>query len=233
MNGFTNLVALFFLAGVTLSAGAQAVFESTNAPGDVSPTTELSSSFWRDSRSVFADKNTQGRTLGADRMEVRSRWTKDYLYFLFICPYDELYLKPSPDTTKETYELWNWDVAEMFIGSDFNDIKRYKEFEVSPQNEWVDLDVNLHNPHHEEGWVWNSGFEHAVRIDREKRIWYAAMKIPMTAVDSPQAAAGNTFRVNLFLSQGPPNRHRELTWQPPMSNTFHTPERFGLLKLVP
>ena len=43
----------------------------------------------------------------------------------------------------------------MFIGSDFDHIKRYKEFEVSPQNEWVDLDIGL----------WNSGFEHSARID--------------------------------------------------------------------
>jgi hypothetical protein len=31
----------------------------------------------------------------------------------------------------------------VFIGSDFHDIKPYKEFEVSPPNEWVDLDINL------------------------------------------------------------------------------------------
>ena len=43
----------------------------------------------------------------------------------------------------ETNELWNWDVAEVFIGSDFKNIRRYKEFEVSPQAEWVDLDINL------------------------------------------------------------------------------------------
>lgn len=233
MNGFTSLIALLILAGVSLSAGAQAVFESTKASGDVPLTIDQSSAFWRNSRPVFADRDAQGKKQGGASMEVRSRWTKGYLYFLFVCPYDELYLKPSPDTEKETYELWNWDVAEVFIGSDFMDIKRYKEFEVSPQGEWVDLDVNLHSPHHEEGWVWNSGFEHVVRIDQDKHIWYAAMKIRMTAIDTRPAAAGNTFRVNLFLSQGRPNRHRELVWQPPMSNTFHVPERFGLLKLVP
>ena len=48
----------------------------------------------------------------------------------------------------ETNELWNWDVAEVFIGSDFKNIRRYKEFEVSPQAEWVDLDVNLDAPRH-------------------------------------------------------------------------------------
>ena len=65
-------------------------------------------------------------------------------------------------------QLWNWDVAEAFIGSDFADIKHYKEFEVSPQGEWIDLDVDLHHPHHEEGWRWNSGFEAAARIDPKR-----------------------------------------------------------------
>ena len=48
----------------------------------------------------------------------------------------------------ETNELWNWDVAEVFIGSDFKNIRRYREFEVSPQAEWVDLDLNLDAPRH-------------------------------------------------------------------------------------
>ena len=73
------------------------------------------------------------------RATVRTRWTEKNIYFLFVSPYDELHLKPNPTTQKETNELWNWDVAEVFIGSDFNDIQRYKEFEVSPQGEWVDL----------------------------------------------------------------------------------------------
>ena len=106
-----------------------------------------------------------GKVVPGYHTEVRTRWTKNNLYFLFICPYEQLHLKPGPDTRQETNQLWNWDVAEVFIGSDFADIQRYKEFEVSPQGGWVDLDVNLHNPHHEEGWVWNSGFEVLAKID--------------------------------------------------------------------
>jgi hypothetical protein len=36
----------------------------------------------------------------------------------------------------------------------------------------------------------------------------------------------------LFRSQGPPEHIHEITWQPPMSKTFHVPEHFGLIKLV-
>lgn len=227
------VIALALLASLICSGASAeepAVFVSTMATNDVPISVDPDSEFWRSSSSVTANRTKDGEVADV-AMEVRSRWTPSYLYLLFICPYEELNLKPSPDTAKETNELWNWDVAELFIGSDFDDIKRYKEFEVSPQGEWVDLDINLHNPHHETGWVWNSGFEHTARIDRSKRVWYAGMKIPFAAIGKP-AVAGTTFRVNLFLSQGPPNRHKAVCWQPTMSNTFHVPERFGLLRLV-
>lgn len=163
---------------------------------------------------------------------IRTRWTQKNLYLLFVSPYDELHLKPNPTTQTETNELWNWDVAEAFIGSDFNDIQRYKEFEVSPQGEWVDLDIDLHKPHHEDGWTWNSGFESAARIDPAEHMWYAAMRIPFSAIDHQVPVAGHTLRINCFVSQGTPAHHHELAWQPPMKETFHVPERFGLIRLV-
>ena len=46
------------------------------------------------------------------------------------------------------------------------------------------------------------------------------------------AAAGNILRINLFRSQGPSSARHQIAWQAPMSETFHVPERFGLLKLV-
>jgi hypothetical protein len=202
------------------------------ADADVGLNTNPQSEFWRAALPVYMEKDAHGRPVPKYRTEVRTRWTKQNLYFLFTCPYEQLNLKANPKTSTETYELWNWDVAEVFIGSDFKDIKRYKEFEVSPQAEWVDLDIDLHNPHHENGWTWNSGFEVSARMDRNARVWYAAMKIPYSAIDTRPPAAGNTLRVNLFRSQGPPPDRHEVTWRAPMANTFHVPERFGSLKLV-
>ena len=100
----------------------------------------------------------------------------------------------------------------MFIGSDFHDIKRYKEFEVSPQNEWVDLDINLSAPRHEDGWRWNSGFEHSARIDRSAHIWYIAMRIPLAALGTPAPAEGTALRVNPFRTEAPADDAKEITW---------------------
>jgi hypothetical protein len=123
-------------------------------------------------------------------------------------------------------------VAEVFIGDDFNDIRRYKEFEISPQGEWLDLDIDLNMPHHEDGWKWNSGFQVSARIDEAAHVWYGAMRIPYSSIDHRVAAQGNMLRINLFRSQGPASARHEIAWSSPMSDSFHVPERFGLLKLV-
>ena len=207
-------------------------FQSVYAPQDVALDTVPGKPFWQGAKPVYAEVDPDANLIPAYRTEVRSRWTSKNLYLLFICPYQELYVKPSPNTKEETNELWNWDVAELFIGSDFQDIKRYKEFEVSPQGEWVDLNINLAIPHHETGWTWNSGFEVAARIDSEAHVWYGAMRIPFKSIDERAPVAGNAFRANLFRSQGPPGHKQAIAWKAPMAETFHTPERFGKLELV-
>ena len=226
------LPSLILLAVLSPNLAGQAVIQSIWAKADVPLNTNPQSRFWRGAQPVYMDLGPHGKPQSDYRTEVRTRWTQKNLYFLFICPYEQLNLKPNPKTSSETNELWNWDVAEVFIGSDFNNIRRYKEFEISPRGEWVDLDIDLTKPHHENGWTWNSGFKVSARIDAAAHVWYGAMKIPYSAIDTRPAVAGNKLRINLFRSQGPgPNRH-EITWQPTMADTFHVPERFGLLELV-
>jgi len=232
MTGFAKGLFVVFISVIPALAADTPTIVSTRANEDVHLTLDPSAPFWKNAHAVFIEKDRFGNRVHAYRTEVRTRWTKGNLYFLFICPYKDLSLKPNPNTHEETNELWNWEVAEAFIGSDFLDIQRYKEFEVSPQGEWVDLDIDLKKPHHEDGWIWNSGFEVLAKIDAQKHIWYAAMRIPYSAIDTRPAVPGNTLRINLFRSGGPPTRPYGITWQPTMSKTFHVPEKFGLLKLV-
>jgi len=228
---FRVLGALAIFA-VIAAAGDVEVATSKFAANDETVNTDPQSPFWSSASVIVADKDKNGKALPGYRTEVRSRWTREYLYFLFVCPYEELLLKPNPNTQAETNQLWNWDVAEVFLGSDFQNIRRYKEFEISPQGEWIDLDIDLAKPHHEEGWTWNSRFQVTARIDHKGKVWYGTMKIPWTALGEASPAAGKTFRVNFFRSQGPLATRKDIAWQPTMSETFHVPERFGLLKLA-
>jgi hypothetical protein len=223
------IVCLILLATET-AIGSSRV-KSSRSAYDASPDTNPNSDFWRDTPAAFAETDIFGNSFPEYRTELRSRWTKENLYFLLICPYEQLNLKPHPQTTSETNGLWNWDVAEVFIGSDFANIRRYYEFEVSPQGEWTDLAINLDVPHHEDGWLWNSGFRVSARIDSIAHKWYAFMRIPFSSVDSRPAVVGRRLRINFFLSEGPKSNYKAIAWHAPHQPTFHVPQVFGRLEL--
>jgi len=175
---------------------------SLRAAHDTALDLSAQSPFWRDASPIFFEGDNYGRPVRQLRTEVRSRWTDSSLYLLFVCPYLDLNLKPSPQTKTDTNHLWNWDVAEAFIGSDFQHIRRYKEFELSPQNEWLDLDIDLDQPHRD-GSKWNSGFKTAARIDPDKKIWYGAMRIPFTAIDPNSPIPAASFALTSFAVREP------------------------------
>ncbi len=207
-----------------------AVILSMHAAKDVPLTADPNSAFWKAAKPIFAAGDTMGKIVPGHRTEIRSRWTADNVYFLFICPYQELYPKPNPVTDKETNQLWDYDVAEVFVGWDYKNVHRYKEFEVSPQGEWVDLDIDRDHALPQGGWLWNSGFKVKTRIDREAKVWYGEMQIPWKSIDERAPKPGNDLRVNFYRMQGPPVR-KMISWQPTHSSTYHVPEAFGTLKL--
>jgi hypothetical protein len=164
-----QLIALMLLAAFpAVLTNESSVLSSTFAAGDVRLDTNPNSEIWANAPRVTVDRDYFGDPIPGPPTEFRSRWTKEHLYLLSICPYDEVNLKPEPDTAAETPRLWNWDVAEAFIGSDFEHIARYKEFQVSPQGEWVDLEIDRENTQGQAGAKWNSGMVVAARIDSQR-----------------------------------------------------------------
>lgn len=226
------LVSLLTFMSCGSMLAAEAVIQSKWAESDPRLDTDPRSSFWQAGQPIYIDSDAHGKPEPKYKTEIHTRWTNNNLYILFICPYEELNLKPNPNTSAETNNLWDWDVAEAFIGADFKNIRRYREFEISPRGEWVDLDIDLDRQHDDSGWKWNSGFEVSARIDEAAHVWYGSMRIPYASIDGRTAAAGNTLRINLFRCQGPTSTRKYLAWQAPLRDNFHTPERFGTLKLV-
>lgn len=222
---------LFFAAASVLLAEGPGVIQSRHIKSDFTLTADPKDKAWKGARPVFAERSNLGETVPGHRTEIRSRWSGRNLYFLFICPYEELNLKPDPSVTTETNKLWDWDVAEVFIGADFQHIRQYKEFQVSPQGEWVDLDIDRDFPKPEGGWRWNSGFEVKARLDRAKKIWYGAMRIPLNRIDKRRPAPGLEMRVNFYHLQGPSANRKAVAWQPTHQRSNHVPEAFGILRL--
>jgi cellulose/xylan binding protein with CBM9 domain len=224
------LVLAVLLTGLVW--GQSAVVTSRKAASDVELTADPASSFWRQAPAIVAENDYNGNRVPNHRMEVRSRWTANHLYLLFICQYEALNLKPNPTTTAETQQLWNWDVAETFIGSDFADIARYKEFQVSPQSEWVDLDIDRSAQKRGAGSAWNSGFKVKARVDAANKTWYGEMQIPFQALGGAPPAAGRELRAGFFRIAGTAPDKKHVSWQPTGGRTFHVPEKFGILRLT-
>ncbi len=185
---------------------------------------------WREIEPVRATKNYVGQPVPLRATEIRSRWTANNLYLLFSCPYESLNLKPNPVTQVETPKLWNWDVAEAFLGSDPDHPEQYREFQVSPQSEWVDLEIDRAHPKPDGGSGWNSGFQVKARIDAHQKIWYGEMRIPLSSF-TPQA--GRELRVGLYRLQGSGTNKQFVAWQPTGERNFHVPQAFGVLRLQP
>lgn len=223
---------LLLLAALPIAADGPGVILSKYVDADFPLTADPGAAVWKAATPIFAANGPKGDPTPGHRTEVRSRWSNQNLYFLFICPYEALNLKPNPTTTEETNKLWNWDVAEVFIGTNFENVRRYKEFQVSPQGEWVDLDIDRDHPLPEGGWRWNSGFTVAARVDADKKVWYGAMRIPMDKIDTRRPEAGNEMRVNFYRLQGPGPDRMGIAWQPTHAPSYHVPEAFGRLKLV-
>ena len=228
---------LLVLGGAVLwspaSAGAAetGVLVSHRARADFELSADPNAAAWKTVEGVFADKDRFGQPVPGHRTEIRSRWTDKNLYLLFIAPYAELYVKPDPATGADTNKLWDWDVSEAFIGTDFKDIKKYKEFQVSPQGEWVDLaiDRGTNPPTHDT--TWNSGYEVKAKVDRNAHVWYGAMRIPLESLGINAPKNGTEARLNLYRCQGPTEGRKYINWQPVNNESFHTPEAFGRLRL--
>jgi Carbohydrate family 9 binding domain-like len=222
---------LLWLAVLPLAADGPGLLLSKYIDHDFELSADPASPVWKDASPVFAEKGPKGDPEPEHRTEIRSRWSNTDLYFLFVSPYQTLYLKPNPTANLETNKLWDWDVAEVFIGTDFQNIRRYKEFEVSPQGEWVDLDIDRDHPL-AVGIAWNSGFTSKTRIDSDKKIWYCEMRIPIDTVDNRPPEPGLQMRVNLYRIEGAPPHRVFIAWQPTGQATYHVPEAFGRLQLV-
>src|SRR5882724_221983 len=106
--------------------------------------TDPNSATWSRAASAWIEKDCSQR-IGYPKLktEVRAFWTDSDLYLLFISPYTELNLWLPADNSKDHLKLWDRDVVECFLGDDWTNIKRYKEFEIAPTGDWVDLDIDL------------------------------------------------------------------------------------------
>ncbi len=210
---------------------------SKRIAADFTPTGDLSKDVWKGVPRVKYDVEVRANKAFADsETQVASVWTPHYLYLAYRCRYRSLNVFEGEDIAKERFGLWYRDTAEAFINPNPERINHYYEFEVAPNNQWVDLEIDLTkkpfgNVH------WDSGFEHATSIDPNRHLWMAEMKIPAKSMGVEELKPGDSWRINLYRldGHGDDPQRRFLSWSPlpeGENRSFHQPASFGIIKFV-
>jgi len=168
--------------------------------------------------------------------EIASLWTADYVYFAFRCKYTTLNVYEGRDPSKDFWKLWERDVVEIFLNPQPERMRHYYEFEVAPNNLWIDLQIDLDKKSSANA-QWDSGFEHATSIDAKNHVWTCELRIPVAAMVGTKPLEANTeWRINFFRCDGPGNetQRRLLSWSPVHTDThsFHSPWSFGVIRFV-
>jgi len=181
---------------------------------------------WQSAHPIIFHSDWQGKNSDEQReTQVRVLWSSQTLYLRFECRYRELYVFESSDLNGRRDHLWDRDVVEAFLQPDPSRERYYREFEVSPNGMWIDLDIfpgGLADL--------KSGMQRSVLLDEKARRWSAELAIPLNAITrnfDPRAV----WRANFYRVEGRKEPRAYLAWQPtgtPEPN-FHVPSAFGRL----
>jgi alpha-galactosidase len=196
-------------------------------PTDVNGFPSLPS--WELSTPLRFDADWQGKNADPEReTEVRLLWTLESFFVRFHARFRTITVFPDAEVNGRRDQLWDRDVAEVFLQPDPLQLRRYKEFEVSPNGYWIDLDIAPGEKHD-----LKSGLQRRVILDETARTWTAELALPIKCLVGrfdPTAI----WRVNFYRVEGAAEPRFYSAWQPtrtPAPN-FHVPEAFGELVLA-
>jgi hypothetical protein len=202
---------------------------------DFPPDGDLSKAVWKAADWVKFDHDMTGKgAYPQAETQVASAWTASYVYFAFRCKYTTLNVYEGEDVTKERWELWKRDVVEVFINPAPQRVNHYYEFEVAPNNQWIDLEIDLDKTPFNDA-AWDSHFDHATRVDTHDHVWTCEMRIPVKAMRVESVRPDSEWRGNFYRADGAGDdtQRRSLCWSPiPEGKTFHVPTRFGVVRFV-
>jgi alpha-galactosidase len=155
--------------------------------------------------------------------EVRVMWSNDFLYLRFDARYRTITVFPDGEADGRRDGLWDRDVCEVFLQPPGSQGRSYKEIEVAPNGQWIDLDIV-----EGEKKDMRSGLRRRVSVDEANRLWRAMVALPMTSLVNNFVPAA-IWRVNFYRIEGAAQRRFYSAWR--ATNTaepnFHVPEAFG------
>jgi hypothetical protein len=203
------------------------VMKAARLRRDFAPDGRFEEPEWRQAEPARVEYQSNDATARPElSTTVRALWSGEFLYLAYECPFTTI-TDFAPVQSEERLGLWDKDVVEAFIGADPAKATRYTEYEWAPNGERLDLTLDLP----EKDFVWSSGMESAVSIDEPAHVWRVEVRIPLKALANKPPQPGVRWRINLFRHDTA-NRGF-LAFSPTLTNSFHTPERFGWIEFAP
>lgn len=194
---------------------------------------ELDSKSWKKAQEVLIGKYWSGENAPKSRhFKAKILWSKTALYVRFEANQAEpLIVSDAPNLKSKTKGLWDRDVCEIFLAPDKNEPRKYFEFEIAPNGEWIDLGIYQKPNERITDWDYNSGMQSAAKIEKDKVVM--TIKIEWKAFGK-QPKAGDIWLGNIFRCVGAGETRGYLAWSPTLTKeaSFHVPEKFGEFEFV-
>jgi len=202
---------------------------AAHIPREIRLDAEHPAADWQNTSPIVFCTDWQGKNPDPGReTKARVLWSGETLYLRFECRFYEFFLFSDAEANGHHDHLWERDVAEAFLQPDSSRALCYREFEISPNGMWLDLDIfpggraDL-----------QSGLQRSVSVNKRDQTWAAEMAIPLRAL-TPHFDPRAVWRANFFRVEGSKEPRTYLAWQPtktPQPN-FHVPSAFGRLRFL-
>lgn len=181
---------------------------------------------WKKTQAVQFASDWRGESTDPSRQtEVRLLFNSDTLFVHFSCRYVSLFVYPDARSDGWRDELWNRDVAEVFLQPDSRDPWVYKEFELAPNGYWIDLAVS-----HGQNTELHSRLRRRVQLLESEKVWIGELAVPFKSL-VPAFSPKDHWRVNFFRVEGHTEPRFYSAWSPTYTEkpNFHIPDKFGTL----
>lgn len=197
------------------------------------PVAEIDNRAWKQAKEVSVGKYWSGENAPKDRhFKAKLLWSDAAVYVRFEANQNEpLIVSEKPNLTTKTKGLWDRDVCEIFLAPDKAEFRKYFEFEIAPNGEWIDLGIHQKPDERITDWDYMSGMKSAALIEKDKITM--AIKIEWSAFGKTPKA-GDVWLGNIFRCVGVGKTRGYLAWSPTETKEpgFHVPEKFGEFEFV-
>ncbi len=192
------------------------------------PISELDNWNWESADEIRIENYWSGERAEAGRQaRAKLLWSDSALYVRFDANQKEpLIIIEKPVLKTKTRGLWDRDVCEIFLAPNKTNARKYFEFEIAPNGEWIDLGIYQKPDERITDWNYNSEMQTAALIEKHRVTM--ALKVEWKAF-GVIPKAGDVWLGNILRCVGSEPARGYLAWQPTLTKepSFHVPEAFG------